>query len=38
MDALRLMSIALDPGAILRARGFAVDAWQRDVLLPSPLI
>jgi phage terminase large subunit-like protein len=23
----------LDPGAILRARGFVVDPWQRDVLL-----
>jgi hypothetical protein len=28
----QLLAMALDPGAILRARGFAVDRWQPDVL------
>jgi hypothetical protein len=33
MDTRQLLAMALDPGAILRARGFAVDRWQADVLL-----
>jgi Putative Ig domain len=33
MDAHRFMAMALDPGAILRARSFAVGRWQQDVLL-----
>jgi hypothetical protein len=33
MDTRKFMAMALDPGAILRARGFTVDPWQRDVLL-----
>jgi hypothetical protein len=33
MDTRQLLAMALDPGAILRARGFAVDKWQTDVLL-----
>ncbi len=33
MDPLQLMAMALDPSLILKARGFAVDAWQREVLL-----
>jgi hypothetical protein len=33
MDPRRFMAMALDPGAILRARGFTVDRWQTDVLL-----
>jgi hypothetical protein len=33
MDPRRFMAMALDPGAILRARGFTVNRWQIDVLL-----
>src|ERR1700740_1611292 len=33
MDTRQLLAMALDPGAILRARGFTVDQWQTDVLL-----
>jgi hypothetical protein len=33
MDTRLLLAMALDPGAILRARGFTVDQWQTDVLL-----
>src|SRR6266702_4841301 len=33
MDPRRFMAMALDPGAILRARGLTVDRWQTDVLL-----
>jgi phage terminase large subunit-like protein len=33
MDTRQVLAMALDPGAILRARGFAVDRWQADVLL-----
>jgi hypothetical protein len=35
MDTRQLLAMALDPGAILRARGFTVDQWQTDVLLVS---
>jgi hypothetical protein len=33
MNAMKLFSLALDPTAILRARGFAVDKWQYEFLL-----
>ncbi len=33
MKTRRLLALALDPSRILAARGFAVDPWQRDVLL-----
>jgi hypothetical protein len=32
MNARKLLLMALDPCRILTARGFAVDAWQREVL------
>jgi hypothetical protein len=33
MSPRKLLAMALDPSRILAARGFRVDAWQRDVLL-----
>jgi hypothetical protein len=33
MNARMLLAMALDPSRLLAARGFAVDAWQREVLL-----
>jgi hypothetical protein len=33
MDPRRFMAMALDPRAILRARGFTVDPWQAEALL-----
>ncbi len=33
MDPLQLMAMALDPSLILKARGFAVEPWQSEVLL-----
>ena len=32
MNARKLLLLALDPCRILAARGFAIDAWQREVL------
>jgi hypothetical protein len=33
MDTRQLLAMALDPGAILRARGFTVAQWQTDLLV-----
>jgi hypothetical protein len=33
MNSRKLLAMALDPSRILAARGFAVDPWQREVLL-----
>jgi hypothetical protein len=33
VDALQFLALALDPALVLRARGLAVDPWQRALLL-----